>query len=127
MRYQSLVNLLRSEIALRGVACFRRLQEVEHSIALIRNALEHLQGKNQEASWSIPDDLTGEVVSYSESPHGLNVHVVQMKNGVIERYHVRSGAYRNWPVLALAVAGNAVADFPLINKSFELCYSCADR
>ena len=104
-----------------------RLQEVEHSFALIWNALEHLQGKNQEASWRIPDDLTGEVVSYSESPHGLNVHVAQMKNGVIERYHVRSGAYRNWPVLALAVAGNAVADFPLINKSFELCYSCADR
>ncbi len=104
-----------------------RLQEVEHSIALIRNALEHLQGNQQDTSWSIPDDLTGEAVSYSESPHGLNAHVMQIQNGVILRYHVKSGAYRNWPVLAFAVAGNAVADFPLINKSFELCYSCADR
>jgi Ni,Fe-hydrogenase III large subunit len=25
------------------------------------------------------------------------------------------------------VPGNMVPDFPLINKSFELCYSCLDR
>jgi Ni,Fe-hydrogenase III large subunit len=26
-----------------------------------------------------------------------------------------------------AAAGNLLPDFPLINKSFELCYACADR
>jgi Ni,Fe-hydrogenase III large subunit len=25
------------------------------------------------------------------------------------------------------VPGNLLPDFPLINKSFELCYACADR
>jgi len=25
------------------------------------------------------------------------------------------------------VPGNLVPDFPLINKSFELCYACTDR
>jgi Ni,Fe-hydrogenase III large subunit len=25
------------------------------------------------------------------------------------------------------VPGNMVPDFPLINKSFELCYACLDR
>ena len=28
---------------------------------------------------------------------------------------------------AFAVAGNLLPDFPLINKSFELCYACVDR
>ena len=26
-----------------------------------------------------------------------------------------------------AAAGNLLPDFPLVNKSFELCYACADR
>jgi Ni,Fe-hydrogenase III large subunit len=30
-------------------------------------------------------------------------------------------------VLAHAAPGNLIGDFPLINKSFELCYACADR
>ena len=33
----------------------------------------------------------------------------------------------NWPVLARVAPGNLLPDFPLINKSFELCYACADR
>jgi Ni,Fe-hydrogenase III large subunit len=30
-------------------------------------------------------------------------------------------------VVAAAVPGNMIPDFPLINKSFELCYACLDR
>ena len=41
--------------------------------------------------------------------------------------HLRTGSYANWPVLAHAVAGNLLPEFPLINKSFELCYACVDR
>lgn len=104
-----------------------RLHEIESSMRLIKTALGQIRGRQPIDAWQPPVDLTGETAAYSESPHGLNVHVMQMEQGRIARYHVRSGAYRNWPVLALAVAGNAVADFPLINKSFELCYSCADR
>jgi Ni,Fe-hydrogenase III large subunit len=40
---------------------------------------------------------------------------------------VRAASYCNWPVVPLCVPGNMVPDFPLINKSFELCYSCLDR
>jgi formate hydrogenlyase subunit 5 len=106
-----------------------RLQEVERSIAMLKLAVSHLKAgwDNEDICWQPPEDLTGEVVSYSESPHGLNAHMIQIAQGCIDRYHIRSGAFRNWPVLASAVAGNAVADFPLINKSFELCYSCSDR
>lgn len=104
-----------------------RLQEVENSIYILKTAIKHIDAQALFPAWKPPLDITGDVVSYSESPHGLNVHVIQIKQGQICRYHVRSGAFRNWPVLALAVAGNTVADFPLINKSFELCYSCTDR
>ena len=40
---------------------------------------------------------------------------------------LRTGSYANWPALAHAAAGNLLPDFPLINKSFELCYACVDR
>ena len=41
--------------------------------------------------------------------------------------HLRSASFANWPVVAAAVPGDLVPDFPLINKSFELCYACTDR
>jgi Ni,Fe-hydrogenase III large subunit len=41
--------------------------------------------------------------------------------------HLRTGSYANWPALAHATAENLLPDFPLINKSFELCYACVDR
>ena len=45
----------------------------------------------------------------------------------IERLRLRTGSYANWPAVAFAAADNLLPDFPLINKSFELCYACADR
>jgi Ni,Fe-hydrogenase III large subunit len=62
-----------------------------------------------------------------ESPRGATLCVVEQTGGRLERVHLRTGAYANWPVLAHAAAGNLLPDFPLINKSFELCYACADR
>jgi len=62
-----------------------------------------------------------------ESPRGENVHWLQTDaRGVISRYRVRSASY-NWAVVPFAVTGNLLPDFPLINKSFELCYACLDR
>lgn len=64
----------------------------------------------------------------TESPRGENIHWVRTGvDGSIDRYRIRSASYCNWPIVALAVPGNMVPDFPLINKSFELCYSCLDR
>jgi Ni,Fe-hydrogenase III large subunit len=34
---------------------------------------------------------------------------------------------KNWPGLALAVPGEILPDFPLVNKSFNLSYSGNDR
>jgi Ni,Fe-hydrogenase III large subunit len=52
---------------------------------------------------------------------------VTLDRGRIARLHLRTGSYANWPVLAHVVTDNLLPDFPLINKSFELCYACVDR
>jgi Ni,Fe-hydrogenase III large subunit len=62
-----------------------------------------------------------------ESPRGATLCVVERHGGRVARVHLRTGSYANWPVVAFAAVGNMLPDFPLINKSFELCYACADR
>ncbi len=62
-----------------------------------------------------------------ESPRGATSCVVELASGVVERVHLRTGAYANWPSVGHAVAEAVLSDFPLINKSFELCYACVDR
>jgi Ni,Fe-hydrogenase III large subunit len=62
-----------------------------------------------------------------ESPRGATLCVVERDGARVARVHLRTGSYANWPVVAFAAAGNMLPDFPLINKSFELCYACADR
>jgi Ni,Fe-hydrogenase III large subunit len=62
-----------------------------------------------------------------ESPRGATSCVVERRNDRIERLRLRTGSYANWPVVARAAVDDLLPDFPLINKSFELCYACADR
>jgi len=66
-------------------------------------------------------------VARVESPRGETVCVVEGASGRLRRLHLRTGSYANWPALAHATAGELLGDFPLINKSFELCYACVDR
>lgn len=66
-------------------------------------------------------------LSVVESPRGATLAVVETDDDHLARLHLRTGSYANWPALAHATAGNLLPDFPLINKSFELCYACVDR
>lgn len=62
-----------------------------------------------------------------ESPRGETACVLERDDGRVGRLHIRTGSNANWRVVAHAAADNLLPDFPLINKSFELCYSCSDR
>jgi Ni,Fe-hydrogenase III large subunit len=62
-----------------------------------------------------------------ESPRGATACVVERDGDRIARLRLRTGSYANWPAVASAAADNLLPDFPLINKSFELCYACVDR
>lgn len=65
---------------------------------------------------------------YAESPRGSVLHwLMAGENNTVYRYFSRSASYANWPALTVAAPGNIIPDFPLINKSFELCYACLDR
>jgi len=62
-----------------------------------------------------------------ESPRGATVCVVERSGDRIARLRLRTGSYANWPSVAHAAVDDLLPDFPLINKSFELCYACVDR
>jgi Ni,Fe-hydrogenase III large subunit len=62
-----------------------------------------------------------------ESPRGATSCIVETDQDRVARLRLRTGSYANWPSVAHAATDNLLPDFPLINKSFELCYACADR
>ena len=62
-----------------------------------------------------------------ESPRGATSCIVERNGNRVDRLRLRTGSYANWPAVAHAAVDNLLPDFPLINKSFELCYACADR
>ena len=105
-----------------------RSLEVHESIRLVGEFVRRL-GPGA-LSVAIPDPLPGGGIGISaiESPRGEAVHWLHTDaSGRVERYHLRSPSYQNWPAVALAAQTAIVPDFPLVNKSFELCYSCTDR
>jgi Ni,Fe-hydrogenase III large subunit len=66
-------------------------------------------------------------VGLVESARGATLCVVERNGDRLGRVHLRTGSYANWPSVAHAATDNLLPDFPLVNKSFELCYACADR
>jgi Ni,Fe-hydrogenase III large subunit len=68
-----------------------------------------------------------QAVARIESPRGATICALEGDSRRLDRLHLHTGSYANWPVLASVVPGNLLPDFPLINKSFELCYACVDR
>lgn len=106
-----------------------RVREVEQSMELVRQLIYLLKAEPGE----LKTDL-GQLKAFegawgiSESPRGDNLHWLMLDDqGKIERLFIRSASYPNWPALPIAVQGDIIPDFPLINKSFELCYACIDR
>jgi len=102
-----------------------RQAELEHTFAILD---ELLSGDFTTGAVKDADVPTSEIgVSRVESPRGETVCIVRHQASTITRLHLRTGSYANWPAVAHAARENLLPDFPLINKSFELCYACADR
>ena len=62
-----------------------------------------------------------------EGARGASTCIVELSGGTVRRLRLRTASYANWPAVVAAVGGSLLPDFPLINKSFELCYACVDR
>jgi Ni,Fe-hydrogenase III large subunit/Ni,Fe-hydrogenase III component G len=105
-----------------------RALEARESIRLIGEIIRQLEPGPLHVPLADPVQGGGVGISAIESPRGEAVHWLRLdENGRVDRYHLRSPSYHNWPAVALAAETAIVPDFPLVNKSFELCYSCTDR
>jgi Ni,Fe-hydrogenase III large subunit len=107
--------------------CAHKRVELVESFRLVREALGRV---GREPLRSAPLDRIGSGIAACavEGPRGAETVAVELDDaGDIVWFHAISASYRNWPVVARAMDGNIIPDFPLVNKSFNLCYACADR
>jgi Ni,Fe-hydrogenase III large subunit len=66
-------------------------------------------------------------VSLEEGWRGEIAHILLTNDrGAVRRHKVVDPSFHNWPALAEAMRGNAISDFPLCNKSFNLSYAGHD-
>jgi Ni,Fe-hydrogenase III large subunit/Ni,Fe-hydrogenase III component G len=105
-----------------------RAQEAHESLRIIRTVLDDLPPGDTVAPLTTTPPVGATALGAAEGPRGASwVWLRAGPAGTIDRLHLRSASFANWPVVTAAVPGNLVPDFPLINKSFELCYACTDR
>jgi len=104
-----------------------KADEIRESINIIDQMLLHLPGGLlMEERVVPPAGRSG--LGLVESPRGMLSHWIRAGEGrTIDEWRMRSASHANWPAVAIAVLDNIVPDFPLINKSFNLCYACVDR
>jgi Ni,Fe-hydrogenase III large subunit len=102
----------------------QRELELHQTLDLLDELLQHPLGRAACRAGGVPSAIG---IGRVESPRGATVCVLEPAGESISRMHLRTGSFANWPVLAHVASGELLPDFPLINKSFELCYACADR
>ena len=104
-----------------------RIDEVRESMGLIRAAAENLpEGPHRAPARPIEPGKCA--LAAVEGWRGEIVYWVRTgANNGIERCKIKDPSVNNWPALVEAVQGNIIADFPVINKSFNLSYSGTDR
>ena len=100
------------------------IEEVGTSIALVRRLLAALP----EGETLVPlPSQAGEGAALVEGFRGECMHWMRLdQGGLIRAVFLRDPSWLHWPLLEAAVEGNIVADFPLINKSFNASYSGVD-
>ena len=99
-----------------------RWLETQRSFAFIEEQLESLPAGEIRAPLG-PLGRTSVAVSLAEGWRGTVCHAALTdRAGRFLRYKVVDPSFRNWFGLALAMRGQAVSDFPLCNKSFNLSY-----
>ncbi len=105
-----------------------RAQEAHECLRLIRESARRMPAGEIWAPPAVEPVVGASAVTGVEGPRGASwIWLRTGRGGTVDRLRLRSASFANWPVVAAAAPGNLVPDFPLINKSFELCYACTDR
>ena len=107
----------------------QRFAEIDESLRLIGRILDQLASTEGDCRAPWPEHLPTAASGFGwvEGWRGdVFVALATGADGHIRRCHMHDPSWHNWPVLEHAVIGNIVADFPLINKSFNLSYAGVD-
>ncbi len=100
-----------------------KVDEIGESAKYVQGLIAKMpSGKIREMP--VPKD--GVSLQLVESARGQNLHWLDIREGKIYRYKVRTASFCNWQAIEHAVLGNIVPDFPLINKSLNLSYAGTD-
>ena len=109
-----------------------RVDEVKQSFTILRAAANDLQegalppGPHCAPAQPVPPGRCA--LSAVEGWRGEILHWVRTADGNrLERCKIKDPSVNNWAAIVEAVQGNIIADFPVINKSFNLSYSGTDR
>jgi Ni,Fe-hydrogenase III large subunit/Ni,Fe-hydrogenase III component G len=104
-----------------------RIDEVRESLDIIGAATAQLPAGQHCAQ--VPEIPAGVcALGAVEGWRGEILHWIRTgANNRLERCKIKDPSINNWPALVEAVKGNIIADFPVINKSFNLSYSGTDR
>jgi Ni,Fe-hydrogenase III large subunit len=102
-----------------------RVREVEQSLSLIDQILDRLpEGPVRAKAGQLREPREG--MAIVEGFRGDVLVWLRLRDGRVERCHLRDPSWFQWPLLEAAIEGNIVADFPLCNKSFNCSYSGSD-
>jgi Ni,Fe-hydrogenase III large subunit/Ni,Fe-hydrogenase III component G len=104
-----------------------RFDEIAESLRLQRKILVNLIGSGELAhslTQLPPNDFGFGLVEGWRGEVMVAIHTDE--HGKLARVHPHDPSWQNWPLLELAIIGNIVPDFPLINKSFNLSYAGHD-
>jgi Ni,Fe-hydrogenase III large subunit/Ni,Fe-hydrogenase III component G len=109
-----------------------RVDEVKESCAILRFAANDLRegvlppGPHCAPAQPAPPGRCA--LGAVEGWRGEILHWVRTAPGNrLERCKIKDPSVNNWAAIVEAVQGNIIADFPVINKSFNLSYSGTDR
>ena len=100
-----------------------KAMEIADSAELCRDLIARIQSG---AFYAPVKEKDGYALSLVEAPRGQTLQWVYIRDGVIDRFKVRTASFCNWLAIEHAVQGNIVPDFPLINKSLNLSYAGTD-
>lgn len=105
-----------------------KADEIRASVNLILQLVEKMPAGSicAEFDYDSGTQARGYSLALVEAPRGQNLHWVYLKDGIVDRYKVRTASFCNWQAIEHAVIGNIVPDFPLINKSLNLSYAGTD-
>jgi formate hydrogenlyase subunit 5 len=103
-----------------------RLEEIDQSLHLIRQALERMNVETAALRHAV-SDASGEGCGWAEAPNGEIIYWLALDRGRVEEAHIVSSSLRNWPLLSESYRGDVLTDVSFIEHSFGLTPAGADR